>query len=120
MSHTITPPARGPALTRAAATPAFDDSSAIRPGREGCEPKLDSFVAEDSGWGLSFQIHRHGRPERRMPGSVSWMGWLNTFYWIDPAAQVTGVFATQVEPLLDRETVIAFARFERAVHEALS
>ena len=47
------------------------------------------------------------------------MGALNTFYWIDPATQLTGVFATQVKPLLDPDTVKAFSRFERAVYEAL-
>jgi methyl acetate hydrolase len=80
---------------------------------------LSSFVAEESGWGLSFQIHREGRPARRTPGSVSWMGGLNTFFWIDPATQLTGVFATQLEPFLDRDTVISFAKFERAVYHAL-
>ena len=80
---------------------------------------LGAFVREDSGWGLSFQIHRQGRPDRRAPGSVSWMGGLNTFYWIDPATHLTGVFATQVDPLLDPATVKAFSRFERAVYEAL-
>lgn len=80
---------------------------------------LAAFVREDSGWGLSFQIHRQGRPNRRAPGSVSWMGGLNTFYWIDPATLLTGVFATQVDPLLDPDTVKAFSRFERAVYEAL-
>jgi CubicO group peptidase (beta-lactamase class C family) len=80
---------------------------------------LAAFVREDSGWGLSFQIHRQGRPGRRAPGSVSWMGGLNTFYWVDPATQLTGVFATQVAPLLDPDTGKAFARFERAVYEAL-
>jgi methyl acetate hydrolase len=81
--------------------------------------RLAAFVGEDSGWGLSFQIHRQGRPDRRAPGSVSWMGGLNTFYWIDPATHLTGVFATQVEPLLDLDTGAAFSRFERAVYEAL-
>ena len=80
---------------------------------------LAAFVREDSGWGLGFQIHRRGRPDRRAPGSLSWMGGLNTFYWIDPATHVTGVFATQIDPLLDPATSKAFSRFERAVYEAL-
>jgi len=59
------------------------------------------------------------RPDRRAPGSVSWMGGLNTFYWIDPATHLTGVFATQVELLLDANTGTTFSRFERAVYGAL-
>ena len=78
---------------------------------------LAAFVQEDSGWGLSFQIHRQGRPNRRSPGALSWMGACNTFFWIDPAQHLTGVFTTQVTPLLDPLTVKAFGRFERAVYD---
>jgi CubicO group peptidase (beta-lactamase class C family) len=47
------------------------------------------------------------------------MGGYNTFYWIDPVKRITGVFATQVSPLLDRDVVVAFSKFERAVYTAL-
>ena len=80
---------------------------------------LETFTEEDVGWGLSFSIHRSGRPKRRSAGSLSWMGALNTFYWIDPSNRIVGVYATQVEPFLDLPVLKAFSRFERAVYDTL-
>ncbi len=80
---------------------------------------LEAFTQEDRGHSLGFSIHRCERPERRSAGSVSWMGALNTFYWIDVNEGIVGVFATQVHPLLDPPVVKAFSRFEQAVYTSL-
>ena len=48
---------------------------------------------------------------------MSWLGGYNTYYWIDPERALTGVFATQTEPLVgDVEMSVALERFERAVY----
>jgi CubicO group peptidase (beta-lactamase class C family) len=63
-------------------------------------------------WGLSFMINP-------APGSLAWAGLANSYYWIDPARKVTGVFATQILPFYDAKAVAAFEGFERAVYQAL-
>jgi CubicO group peptidase (beta-lactamase class C family) len=50
---------------------------------------------------------------------MMWAGLANTYYWIDPATQVAGVFATQVLPFFDRPSLEAFRAVERAVYSSL-
>jgi hypothetical protein len=42
-------------------------------------------------WGLSFLINTAKTPQGRSPGSLAWAGLANTYFWIDPARDVTGV-----------------------------
>ena len=70
-------------------------------------------------WGLSFLIKTAGHPEGRSPGSLAWAGLANTYYWIDPARDVTGVILMQVLPFADGKCLEAFAGFERGVYAGL-
>ncbi len=70
-------------------------------------------------WGLSFLINPDKLPTGRSPGSLAWAGVANSYYWIDPARQVAGVFATQILPFYDAKAVQAFEAFETAVYAAL-
>jgi CubicO group peptidase (beta-lactamase class C family) len=70
-------------------------------------------------WGLSFLITTEGTPEGRSPGSLAWAGLANTYYWIDPARDVTGVILMQVLPFADGKCLEAFAGFERGVYAGL-
>ena len=58
-------------------------------------------------------------PGRRSAGSLAWGGLANSYYWIDPASGVTGVWATQLLPFYDARAVAAFEAFERAVYATL-
>lgn len=78
------------------------------------------FPGERAGWGLTFLVNDHRTSEGRSPGSLAWAGLANTYYWIDPAAGVTGVFVTQVLPFFDEAALSAFAAFERAVYDAIA
>ncbi|HRK23646.1 MAG TPA: serine hydrolase domain-containing protein [Beijerinckiaceae bacterium] len=69
------------------------------------------------GWGLSFLINLERTPEGRNAGSFGWAGLSNLYYWVDPAAGLTGVFASQMLPFFDRRAIDAFRAFERAVYE---
>jgi CubicO group peptidase (beta-lactamase class C family) len=42
-------------------------------------------------WGLGFLITADQVPGKRSPGSLSWGGGNNTFFWIDPARGIAGV-----------------------------
>jgi methyl acetate hydrolase len=70
-------------------------------------------------WGLSFMINPAAFPGRRSAGSLAWGGLANSYYWIDPAKKVTGVWATQLFPFYDPRAVAAFETFERAVYANL-
>ena len=70
-------------------------------------------------WGLSFLITTETTPEGRSPGSLAWAGLANTYYWIDPARDVTGVILMQVLPFADKKCLEAFAGFERGVYAGL-
>jgi CubicO group peptidase (beta-lactamase class C family) len=70
-------------------------------------------------WGLSFLINTAKTPEGRSPGSLAWAGLANTYYWIDPARDVTGVILMQVLPFVDTRCLEAFAGFERGVYAGL-
>jgi len=69
-------------------------------------------------WGLSFLINQDKLSTGRSAGSLAWAGLANSYYWIDPTRQVTGVFATQLLPFFDAPAVAAFQAFESAVYAA--
>jgi CubicO group peptidase (beta-lactamase class C family) len=70
-------------------------------------------------WGLSFLINTAKTPEGRSPGSLAWAGLANTYYWIDPARDITGVILMQLLPFADGKCLEAFAGFEKGVYAGL-
>jgi CubicO group peptidase (beta-lactamase class C family) len=70
-------------------------------------------------WGLTFMINPVVFPGRRSANSLTWGGLANSYFWIDPARRVTGVWATQLLPFYDVRAVAAFEDFERAVYASL-
>src|SRR6266851_1361967 len=70
-------------------------------------------------WGLSFMINPQQMPTGRSPGSMAWAGLANSYFWIDPARKVAGVYATQVLPFFDEKAAGAYECFETAVYQAL-
>jgi CubicO group peptidase (beta-lactamase class C family) len=70
-------------------------------------------------WGLSFLINTAKTPEGRSPGSLAWAGLANTYYWIDPSRDVSGVILMQLLPFADKNCLEAFAGFERGVYAGL-
>lgn len=70
-------------------------------------------------WGLSFLINTEVTPEGRSPGSLAWAGLANTYYWIDPVRDVSGVILMQVLPFADAKCLDAFSAFERGIYDSL-
>jgi CubicO group peptidase (beta-lactamase class C family) len=70
-------------------------------------------------WGLSFMINTAKTPEGRSAGSLAWAGLANTYYWIDPARDVSGVILMQVLPFADGKCLEAFAGFESGIYAGL-
>jgi methyl acetate hydrolase len=76
----------------------------------------DGFPGMHSGWGLGFLINPEAGPNGRAPGSLAWAGIANSFYWIDPANDITGVLMLQFLPFGDPDALALYAAFERAVY----
>jgi CubicO group peptidase (beta-lactamase class C family) len=80
---------------------------------------VDLYPGMDKKWGLSFMINTARTPEGRSPGSLAWAGLANTYYWIDPSRDITGVILMQVLPFADGKCLEAFAGFESGVYAGL-
>ena len=52
-------------------------------------------------------------PGKRSPGSLSWGGINNTFFWIDPAKGIAGVIMMQYLPFADAKALAVYDIFER-------
>jgi CubicO group peptidase (beta-lactamase class C family) len=54
-------------------------------------------------------------PGKRSPGSLSWGGINNTFFWIDPTRGIAGVIMMQYLPFADAKALAVYDTF-RARH----
>jgi CubicO group peptidase (beta-lactamase class C family) len=72
-------------------------------------------------WGLGFQIAapKSPSPSMRSPGSLSWAGINNTFYWIDPQKQIGAVILMQMLPFYDPAALRVLNGFEERVYKNL-
>ncbi|TKW79665.1 MAG: beta-lactamase family protein [Bradyrhizobium icense] len=80
---------------------------------------VDLFPGMVKKWGLSFLINTAKTPEGRSPNSLFWAGLANTYFWIDPARNVSGVILMQLLPFADGKCLEAFAGFERGIYAGL-
>ena len=80
---------------------------------------VDVYPDIPKSWGLGFMINEGRFPTGRSAGSLMWAGLANSYYWIDPARRVAGVYLTQVLPFADAKSYPLFESFERAVYESL-
>ncbi|MEA2821420.1 MAG: methyl acetate hydrolase [Bradyrhizobium sp.] len=80
---------------------------------------VDLYPGMDKKWGLSFLINTAKTPEGRSPGSLAWAGLANTYFWIDPSRDISGVILMQVLPFCDKKCLEAFAAFESGVYAGL-
>lgn len=76
----------------------------------------DTFPDQHTGWGLGFLINPETGPHGRSPGSLAWAGIFNSYYWIDPAAGVGGVFMSQLAPFGDAGALDCFGALERMAY----
>jgi methyl acetate hydrolase len=84
-----------------------------------CVPELSNDVPAlpvPQGWGLGFHLVKADIPGMRSAGTGDWAGIFNTYYWIDRAAGVGGLFMTQVLPFYDAQIVETLLAFEIGVY----
>ena len=71
-------------------------------------------------WGLGFLITANQVPGKRSPGSLSWGGINNTFFWIDPARGIAGVIMMQYLPFADAKALAVYDTFERGAYQLVT
>jgi len=76
-----------------------------------------TFIADGRDqWSLGFLVTADKVPGKRLPGSLSWGGINNTYFWIDPACGIAGIILMQYLPFADAKALAVYDKFERAVY----
>src|SRR5437016_8738479 len=70
--------------------------------------------------GLGFLITADQVPGKRSPGSLSWGGINNTYFWIDPSRGVAGTILMQYLPFADAKALALYDAFERGAYQLVS
>jgi methyl acetate hydrolase len=94
----------------------------LQPTADPLRSKPYPLGAGEDVWGLGFQLAapKTPNPSMRSPGSMSWAGINNTFYWIDPQKQVGAVILMQMLPFYDEGAIRALQGFEERVYKNLN
>ena len=80
-----------------------------------------TFIADGRDkWGYGFLITVDQVPGKRSPGSLSWGGINNTFFWIDPARGIAGVIMMQYLPFADAKALSTYDAFERGTYQLVN
>lgn len=79
-------------------------------------PAFDNFPDQHTGWGLSWLTNPDPGPNGRAAMSLAWAGIFNSYYWIDPAGGLGGVFMSQITPFGDPGALAAFGALERMAY----
>jgi CubicO group peptidase (beta-lactamase class C family) len=93
----------------------------LQPTADPLRSKPYPLGAGEDVWGLGFQIAapKIPNPSMRSPGSLSWAGINNTFYWIDPQKQVGAVLLMQMLPFYDEAALRVLNGLEERVYRNL-
>jgi CubicO group peptidase (beta-lactamase class C family) len=71
-------------------------------------------------WGLGFQLAgSKSNPSMRSPGSMSWAGIFNTFFWVDPQKEIGAIALMQMLPFYDEGALGVLRGFEERVYRNL-
>jgi CubicO group peptidase (beta-lactamase class C family) len=74
------------------------------------------FMDGSQKFGFGVMIETRGQPTGRSAGTFSWGGVFNTYFWVDPHADLAAVLFMQTSPFADPMSVNFLGRFERAVY----
>src|SRR5712672_2156639 len=93
------------------------------PALKSALPRSADFTFIDDGkdkWGLGFLITTNQVAGKRSPGSLSWGGINNTFFWIDPVRGIGGVIMMQYLPFADAKALAVYDTFERGAYQLVN
>src|SRR3954463_14334714 len=80
-----------------------------------------NFIADGRDkFGLGFLITTDQVPGKRSPGSLSWGGINNTYFWVDPSRGIAGVIMMQYLPFADAKALATYDVFERGAYQLVT
>jgi methyl acetate hydrolase len=88
----------------------------MKSGRPRMSNDFELFPEMDKRWALAAMLTPSAGPNGRSPGSLTWGGIANCFFWIDPAKRIAGIFLTQIMPFGDKRALDLAGAFERQVY----
>ena len=80
---------------------------------------FDFTVGPGFKWGYGLMLNTTDVPGMRRAGSGAWAGLMNTYYWIDRTAGITGAIYSQFLPFADPEMLAINVEFEKALYAGL-
>ncbi|GAA3072715.1 serine hydrolase domain-containing protein [Pseudonocardia yunnanensis] len=85
------------------------------------DPRLscDFTVGPGLKWGYGLMLNTTDAPGMRRAGCGAWAGLMNTYYWIDRAAGITGAIYSQFLPFAAPEMLAVNVEFEKALYAGL-
>jgi CubicO group peptidase (beta-lactamase class C family) len=85
-------------------------------------PTLSCDVTLSAGdrWGIGMCINDDDIPGLRSRGSGGWAGIFNTYFWIDPTADIVAGLFMQYVPFYDETAAELLAGFEREVYRSVA
>jgi methyl acetate hydrolase len=93
------------------------------PALKSALPRSADFIFIDDNkdkWGLGFLITTNQVQGKRSPGSLSWGGINNTFFWVDPAKGIAGLIMMQYLPFADAKALAVYDTFERGTYQLVN
>jgi CubicO group peptidase (beta-lactamase class C family) len=84
--------------------------------------RTDDFLFMDGSqkFGFGLLVETRDKPDARAAGSYGWGGIYNTYFWVDPAAQIGAVAFMQMTPFSTPACIELYDRFEIAVYDRLA
>jgi CubicO group peptidase (beta-lactamase class C family) len=94
----------------------------LQPSAEPLRSKPYPLGAGQDVWGLGFQLAAPAKAEANMrrPGSMTWAGINNTFFWVDPEKQIGVIVLMQMLPFYDDAALAILQGVERLVYQHVS
>ncbi|NQT27233.1 beta-lactamase family protein [candidate division KSB1 bacterium] len=77
---------------------------------------FNGLMSENSKWGLAFMIDNNPKYYGRKEGSVTWGGYMNTYFFIDFKLGIAASIYTQHMPFNHFETTSLFERFSEIIY----
>ena len=86
--------------------------SPLKSFNKGLASDYDIYSNIDKSWGYGLLLNNQPLKTGRSADSGSWVGVLNTYFWVDCRNDLAGVFLTQILPCYTPTLLDAFKSFE--------
>jgi CubicO group peptidase (beta-lactamase class C family) len=77
---------------------------------------VDLLPDVETKWSLGFLVNTTATRTGRSAGSLAWAGLGNSYFWIDPHMELTGILVTQTAPFGDPAIIELFTSVEAAAY----